>query len=61
MPQFIPIKQSAMNVTLGIGVPIGRRSHRIAAHVYTRSSSNDETDLQLGFSAGGAVEVDLRP
>ena len=26
-PQFIPIKQSVMNVTLGIGVPIGRRSH----------------------------------
>ncbi|MFQ7503514.1 MAG: DUF5723 family protein [Alistipes finegoldii] len=33
-PQFIPIKQSVMNVTLGIGVPIGRRSHRIAAYVY---------------------------
>ena len=35
-PQFIPIKQSIMNVTLGIGVPIGRRSHRIAAYVYDK-------------------------
>ena len=35
-PQFIPIKQSVMNVTLGIGVPIGRRSHRIAAYVYDK-------------------------
>ena len=33
-PQFIPIKQSVMNVTLGIGVPIGRR--RIAAYVYDK-------------------------
>lgn len=32
-PQFVPIKQSLMNVTLGIGVPIGKRSHRIAAYV----------------------------
>ena len=33
-PQFIPVKQSMMNVTLGLGVPIGRRSHRIPAYVY---------------------------
>lgn len=32
-PQWIPIKQSMMNVTLGLGVPIGRRSHRVAAYV----------------------------
>ena len=32
-PQWIPIKQSTMNVTLGLGVPIGKRSHRIAAYV----------------------------
>lgn len=32
-PQWVPIKQSTMNVTLGLGVPIGKRSHRIAAYV----------------------------
>lgn len=32
-PQFVPVKQSIMNVTLGIGVPIGKRSHRIPAYV----------------------------
>ena len=32
-PQWIPVKQSMMNVTLGLGVPIGKRSHRIAAYV----------------------------
>lgn len=32
-PQFIPIKQSIMNVTLGLGIPIGKRSHRIAAYI----------------------------
>lgn len=31
-PQFIPIKQSMMNVTLGLGVPIGKRSYRIAEY-----------------------------
>ena len=33
-PQWIPIKQSTMNVTLGLGVPIGKRSHRIPAYVW---------------------------
>ena len=33
-PQWIPIKQSLMNVTLGLGVPIGKRSHRIPAYVW---------------------------
>ena len=33
-PQWIPVKQSMMNVTLGLGVPIGKRSHRIPAYVY---------------------------
>ena len=33
-PQFVPVRQSIMNVTLGIGVPIGKRSHRIPAYVY---------------------------
>lgn len=33
-PQWIPIKQSMMNVTLGLGVPIGKRSHRIPAYVW---------------------------
>ena len=28
-PQFLPVTSTSMNVTLGIGVPIGRRSHRI--------------------------------
>ena len=32
-PQWVPIKQSSMNVTLGLGSPIGKRSHRIAAYV----------------------------
>lgn len=32
-PQFIPIRQSIMNVTLGLGIPIGKRSHRIAAYI----------------------------
>ncbi len=32
-PQWIPVKQSNMNFTLGIGVPIGKRSHRIASYV----------------------------
>ena len=32
-PQWIPVKQSTMNVTLGLGVPIGKRSHRISAYV----------------------------
>ena len=31
-PQWVPIKQSSMNVTLGLGIPIGKRSHRIAAY-----------------------------
>lgn len=33
-PQFVPVRQSIMNVTLGIGVPIGKRSHRIPPYVY---------------------------
>lgn len=32
-PQWVPIKQSSMNVTLGLGILIGKRSHRIAAYV----------------------------
>lgn len=36
-PQFIPIKQSMMNVTLGIGVPLGRRSHRGPAYFCCRN------------------------
>lgn len=32
-PQWIPVKQSNIHVTLGIGVPIGKRSHRVAAYV----------------------------
>ncbi|MFR9250619.1 MAG: hypothetical protein ACLVK4_12190 [Alistipes shahii] len=32
-PQWIPVKQSTMNVTLGLGVPIGKRSHRVPAYV----------------------------
>ena len=32
-PQWVPIKQSSMNVTLGLGIPIGKRSHRNAAYV----------------------------
>ena len=32
-PQWVPVKQSSANVTLGVGIPLGRRSHRIAAHI----------------------------
>lgn len=32
-PQWVPVKQSMMNLTLGLGVPIGKRSHRVAAYV----------------------------
>ena len=32
-PQWIPVKQSSMNVTFGLGFPIGKRSHRIAAYI----------------------------
>ena len=32
-PQWVPIKQSSANVTLGIGIPLGKRSHRIAAYI----------------------------
>lgn len=35
-PQFLPIKQSTMNLTLGLGIPIGRRSHRIEAYIYDK-------------------------
>lgn len=33
-PQWVPIKQQAMNVSLGLGIPIGKRSHRVAAYIY---------------------------
>lgn len=33
-PQFIPIKQTQMNVTLGLGIPIGKRSYRIPRYMY---------------------------
>lgn len=32
-PQGVPVMQSSMNLTLGIGIPLGRRSLRIAAYV----------------------------
>ncbi|MEG0807304.1 MAG: DUF5723 family protein [Alistipes sp.] len=32
-PQFVPIKQNVINVTLGIGIPIGKRSHRIGSYI----------------------------
>lgn len=32
-PQWVPVKQSNMNFTLGIGIPIGKRSHRIAEYI----------------------------
>lgn len=33
-PQWLPIRQSTMNVTLGIGIPMGRRSYRPSACAY---------------------------
>ena len=32
-PQWVPVRQSSANLTLGIGIPLGKRSHRIAAYV----------------------------
>ena len=32
-PQFIPGKHKSMNVTFGLGIPLGRRSHRVAEYV----------------------------
>ncbi len=31
--QWIPVKQSAMNVTFGLGIPIGKRSHRVEQYI----------------------------
>jgi len=31
--QWVPVKQSSMNVTFGLGVPMGKRSHRIAEYI----------------------------
>lgn len=33
-PQWVPIKQSSANLTLGVGIPLGKRSHRIAAYIH---------------------------
>lgn len=33
-PQFLPINKSRMHATLGMAIPIGKRSHRIAAYIY---------------------------
>ncbi|MDE7304745.1 MAG: hypothetical protein K2N04_02385 [Alistipes sp.] len=32
-PQFVPVSQKSMNVTFGLGIPLGRRSHRVAEYV----------------------------
>lgn len=32
-PQWIPVRQSMVHVTAGIGIPIGKRSHRIAQYI----------------------------
>ena len=32
-PQWIPVSQSSANLTLGVGIPLGKRSHRIAAYI----------------------------
>ena len=31
-PQFLPVKQNSINLTLGLGIPIGPRSKRVAAY-----------------------------
>ncbi len=31
--QWIPVKQSTMNVTFGLGIPLGRRSHRVEQYI----------------------------
>ena len=33
-PQWVPIKQSSAHLTLGLGIPLGKRSHRIAAYIH---------------------------
>lgn len=32
-PQWVPVRRSSLHVSLGLGIPIGRRSHRIAASI----------------------------
>lgn len=32
-PQWLPIGRSTVNVTLGLGIPIGKRGHRIPAYI----------------------------
>lgn len=32
-PQWIPVKQTTMNLTLGLGIPIGKHGHRIPAYI----------------------------
>lgn len=34
-PQYIPVKQRSMNVTFGLGFPLGRRSHRVQEYIYS--------------------------
>jgi len=33
-PQFIPVEQRSMNLTFGLGFPLGKRSHRVPEYVY---------------------------
>lgn len=32
-PQFVPVRQKTMNLTFGLGFPLGRRSHRVAQYI----------------------------
>lgn len=32
-PQFIPVRQKTMNLTFGLGFPLGKRSHRVAQYI----------------------------
>lgn len=36
-PQWVPVKQSTMNVTLGLGIPMGKRGHRPFTYDWTRN------------------------
>lgn len=32
-PQFVPVRQKTMNLTFGLGFPLGKRSHRVAQYI----------------------------
>ena len=58
-PQFIPIKQSIMNVTLGIGVPIGRRVSRpmCTTRIGGKRTNGKTRPEKAGFFLSGCPKI----